>query len=127
MLVTRNKRTLLTIIALILYVVAFNYYLYELIRTDFSHRSKVLLYNYSTLSMLVFFVLDLKAGFESSIHEDFNFVCILSVIINFITIILTHLTIISNPLPTFLSFNIGILIATLMILISGARHGYFKR
>lgn len=76
--------------------------------------------------MIVFYVLDMKAGFETFLHEQFNFICILSVITNIVIIILTHHTILKTPIQTFLSFNLGILLISSIILITGSRHGYFR-
>lgn len=76
--------------------------------------------------MLLFYFLDLKAGIVSYFHEQFNNVCFLSVIINLAIIILTHLTVLEKPLPIFISFNSGILLATLMIAVSGGRHNGFN-
>jgi hypothetical protein len=121
-----KARVFITITVLCVYVIGFNFYLYELTHHFWSHRQKTLLYNTLTLSMLLFYFLDLKTGIVSYFHEQFNNVCYLSVIINFIIIILTHLTILEQPLFIFISFNSGMFIATLMLAIAGARHGTFN-
>jgi hypothetical protein len=119
-----NKRITLTIIALALYVGLFNLYLYRLLTNELSHRRISLMYDYITLGMIIFSFLDLKLGVYKGLHEQFNLLCFLSVIFNFVIIILTQHTILTNPLPTFVSFNGGIFIATIMIGISYIRHGF---
>ena len=118
-------RVFITVAILCAYLIAFNFYLYELTHHLLSHRRVSLLYNAITLCMLLFYFLDLKNGIVSYFHEQFNNICFLSAIVNFIIIILTHLTILEKPLPVFISFNGGMLIAALMVAISGARHGSF--
>lgn len=118
-------RTAVTVVALILYVLSFNFYLYELTHI-LTHRKATLLYNSITLSMLLFFILDLKLGFVSHLHEQLNLLCFLSVIANILLIICTHLFLIREPLALFFIFNGSIFATTLMVAISMYRHGFFK-
>lgn len=117
-------RQALTIGILIVYLVLFNYYIYELTLPDMPIECKKLFYNYITLGMVVFTFADIKAGFVSYLHEQFNNICILSVVINFILIILTHHTILQNPIPMFFAFNGSVFAVTVMIGFSIIRHGY---
>lgn len=91
-----------------------------------SHGKISLLYNYITLGMLAFSYSDLKSGLHDGLHTQFNTLCFLSLFVNFILIILIHLTVLKNPIPVLVSFNGGTLLATLMVLIAGIRHGLFK-
>lgn len=116
-------RAAITLIALCLYVGAFNLYLYELTKVDI--RESKLFYNYTTAGMIAFFVIDLKTGFESFYHRQFNLACILAVIANFVLIILTHHLIITKPIPMFFTFNSIIFITNLIILTTLGRHGHF--
>lgn len=120
-------RTLLTLIVLILYVGLFNLYIYELPRPYMSLKECKLLYNYLTVSMLIFFVADLKYGFDNWLHAQLNFICILSVIINFILIILTHHVILKTPVEMFFVFNGSIFATTAMILICSTKYGYHRK
>lgn len=106
------------------YVGLFNFYIYELTRTWFTPEGKRLFYNYLTMGMVGFTFADIKAGFVSYLHEQFNNICILSVVINFILIILTHHTILQNPIPMFFAFNGSVFAVTVMIGFSIIRHGY---
>lgn len=85
------------------------------------------MYDYITLAMIIFFMIDMKFGLSVGFHEQFNDLCVISVIVNFIIIICTHEKLLIEPSPTFFSFNGGMLIATIMILISCWRHGYFSK
>lgn len=119
-----KTRIYITIIAIILYVGLFNFYIYELTRIPY--RNAVLFYNYLTLSTVVYFLLDWKSGFINKWHEQLNLICILCVIVNYIIIILTHHVILTKPIPMFFAFNGGIFAVTILILINGVKHGYFK-
>lgn len=77
--------------------------------------------------MIVFFTADIKAGFVSNYHKQFNFLCILSVIINYILIILIHLTIIKSAAPMLLLFNGLVFAVTIMIGTNMRKYGYFKK
>jgi cytochrome c biogenesis factor len=115
-------RLALTVIVVIIYVGLFNLYIYDLTKIDI--RASKLFYNYLTLSALIFFLLDIKSGFVSFIHKQFNLILILCVIINYVIIILTHHTILQNPKPMFWAFNGSVFAVTLIIGSSILRHGY---
>lgn len=114
-------RLYITILALITYVALFNLYIYELHRVDV--KTYKLFYNYLTFSMLLFALLDLKAGFISYMHEQFNLMCFCCLLINYIVIILTHHTILKECDPIFFAYNGGVFAATIMIGSSILRHG----
>lgn len=117
-------RIAITIGVLFLYDIAFNFYIYELLRVP--HRNAALLYNYITLGMLVFCVTDWKLGFVNAFHSQFNFVCFLSLIVNYVLIILTHHQFLTSPVYMFLAFNSGVFAVTMMVFVSGIRHKFFK-
>ena len=117
-------RVYITVIVLAIYVGLFNLYIYDLTRLDI--KSSKLFYNYLTLGMVMFFIADWKSGFVNYIHEQFNLLCILCVIVNYILIILTHHIILTSPIPMFFAFNGGVCLVTMMIFISGIRHKTFE-
>lgn len=86
-----------------------------------------LFYNYLTLGMIVFFLIDLKTGFESIWHKQFNLIAILCVIINYIIIILNHHGLLCDSIGVFWIFNGSVFVTSLMILTSGIHHGIFKK
>lgn len=85
-----------------------------------------LLYNYITVTMLVFCLIDSRTGFESWWHKEFNLICYLAVIINFIIIILTHHQFVSDGFWILTISNGSIFVVSLMILMSATRHGEFN-
>lgn len=115
-------RTILTALVLILYVGLFNFYLYELPRDFLSLKECKLLYNYLTLGMIVFYLLDKSSGFDNWLHKELNKICIFCVLINYVLIILTHHTVLKNEMTELIAFNAAIFVTTLMILISAIRH-----
>lgn len=119
-----KTRIAITIIALILYVGLFNLYLYDLTRINIG-TSKVF-YNMITLFAVGFFVLDLKAGFVNHVHQQFNLLLILCVIVNYIIIICTHTGWILDTDNLFYSFNISVFTITLTIFICEMRYKTFR-
>lgn len=117
-------RIAITMIALFTYDIAFNFYIYELLHISPNHAA--ILYNIITLSMLVFSVTDWKLGFVNDFHKQFNFICFLSLMVNYVLILLTRSKIIISPIPMFLIFNSGVFAVTAMIMISGIRHKIFE-
>lgn len=117
-------RIAITIIALILYVGLFNLYLYELTRINIG-TSKIF-YNVITLFAVGFFLLDIKAGFVNHIHQQFNLLLILCVLINYILIICTHAEWINDTDGLFYSFNISVFAITLTIFICEVRYKTFR-
>lgn len=117
-------RISITVASLVLYVMLFNLYIYELQIIDI--RIAKLFYNYLTLSMVVFYLIDRSAGFVSYFHKQFNLLCILSVIVNYVIIILTHHKILEKPIPIFYAFNCGIFLATVMVVKSMIKHKVYE-
>lgn len=117
-------RTYITISAIIIYVLLFNLYLYEL--TKIPIKNSKLFYNYLTLGMLLFALLDLKAGFVGFMHTQLNLICFSCLIINYIIIILTHHVVLKNTDPLFYVFNGSVFATTLMIGSSIYRHDYYE-
>jgi hypothetical protein len=115
-------RTLLCLIIIILYVGLFNLYIYELTHPFISLQAKKLFYNYLTLGMIIFYVVDSKLGFDNWLHKQLNHISILSVIINFLLIILNWHLLLNDAVMMFWIFNSAVFLTTSMILISSIRH-----
>lgn len=111
----------------IIYLLLFNFYIYELTH-GLSHRKCVLFYSYLTGGMTAICFFDRVHITRLTVHRQFNILSILSVLANFILIILTQHTVISNTRDTamFYTFNGLIVVVTIMIFISGIKHGIFK-
>lgn len=80
-----------------------------------------LFYNYLNIGMLLFYFFDLKTGFESEWHKEFNSICFWTLIMNYILIILNHHELITDPITKFWWFNGSVVVVSLMILINGKR------
>lgn len=120
MLVAKH-RIYLTIAMWITYLLLFNYYIWSMTHGMQEHYYR-LLYNYITISAIILYVADNKLGIVNFIHEQFNFLFILCVIINYILIILTRHGIIANWQEIFWTFNGLVLFVTLMICYSIRKH-----
>lgn len=119
-------RVAITIIVLILYVGLFNLYIYDLTRVDI--KTSKLFYNYLTFGGLLFFLLDIKAGFVNEYHKQFNLLLVLCILINYIIIILVHSEVLSskNTWPIFYSFDLSVFAITLTIFICEIRYKTFN-
>lgn len=118
---TAKHRVYLSIVILTAYVLLFNYYLWAMTHGMNEHYYR-LLYYYITAVFTSIYLLDRKMGIVSFIHEQFNFLLILCVLINYVLIILTrHCIIDTNWKPMFWSFNGGVLFVTISVLINGIK------
>lgn len=118
-------RALITSVVWIAYLVMFNLYLFELTH-GLSHRRGILMYSYITMGAIIFYLIDRSGGLVTDLHKEFNTLLILSVINNFVLIILTQHLIIRNAEQMFYMFNGTEIIITLIILFSAFRHGFIK-
>lgn len=114
-------RTAFAIVILVLYVAAINYYIATL--GGIPIRYSKLIYNCATGLTVAFLFIDTPVEY---LHKQVNKINKVSLSINFIIIIFTHLLIISDPTNMLLLFNGSIFVTTLMIFVSGWQHGYFK-
>lgn len=83
------------------------------------------MYNLITFGMLVFCVFDWKFGFVNDFHKQFNFLGFLSLMVNYLLIILTRTRVITDPVPMFFVFNSGLFLVTAMVFSSGIKHRIF--
>lgn len=119
-------RSVRCIVVLIIYCVLFNLYLFQLVNPHVPMKQVKLLYNYLNIGMLLFYFIDLKTGFESGWHEQFNNICFLVVILNYVLIIFSHHGLLTEPVTMFLCFNGAVIATSLFLLISGGRHDVFN-
>lgn len=119
-----KARIAVTIIALIVYVGLFNLYIYDLHRIDIKHSK--LFYNYLTAGALAFALSDLKAGFVNGYHRQFNLLIFLSILVNYILIILVHSEVIGGVYPLFYCFNVPVFAITLTIFICELKYKTFR-
>lgn len=121
-------RVIICIIVLCLYVLAFNFHLWELIHEDLlTFRQNKLFYYYTTGGMIAFTFADIKLGIIYYLHEQLNTICILTVLTNFIIIILINHLIITKSLFILSTFNLLIFVITVIITISAKRHGFINK
>lgn len=121
------NRTLLTIAIILLYLVAFNTYIYLLSNGMLNPKERRLWYYYITATMTLFSWIDLKTITSSYYHNGFNDIAFCALFANFVLNILNHHGIFnSNGASAFLTFNGLFFVLTTMILISGGRHGHFE-
>lgn len=119
-----RSRVIFTVIILCLYVVLFNFYIWQLTHIGNGSQTK-LLYNYITFFTLIFYFINQYDTTQA--NEQLNKMIFFVILSNFILIILTHHRILTQAPPMFLSFNGLIFAVTSIIGITGYNHGYFKK
>ena len=125
----RGMKTKQTLVALITYSLLLDFYIYELKYRDILEYIQCkIFYNIITGFMIVFYVWNSKRDIENYYHYELNNICILTVIINYVLIImtLTSKVFLDNPIKTFLSFNFVIAAISIAVLYWGYFYGYFK-
>ncbi len=119
-------KTIFTGLVLLCFLVSYNLYLYKL-ATAVCDMHIMKLWSYYSIGglMLGCFV---SEWLEVDSYFQFLFinVCKLVFLVTVSVIILTHHRILINPYYGLSIIDFGTAIATLMILISGGRHGYFS-
>lgn len=111
---------------LLLYLIAFNAYIYLLSNSMLSPKQYKLTYNYITAGFFIFTFIDRLMITEASFHSQVNIGCFFALVCNYLLIILTHHQIIMFPEYEFWLFN-GLVFATVLpILIFGGKHGLLK-
>lgn len=121
-------RLVVTIFALCIYVLFFNWYIYALTDGNYTIRCAKLIYSCSTLFIALFYKINQMIKGMSQINEQLNEVCFWALICNFIFILLTHACILTKeePQKMFYAFNGSVFALTIIILISMRRHGFLK-
>lgn len=118
-------RSIVCIIAIMLYSVFFSLYIFQWTNPDVPMKQLKLWYNYINVGMLIFYWIDLKTGFESEWHKEFNAICFFAVILNYILVILNHHELLNDPVSKFWCYNGSLFVTSLFVLISGGRHNAF--
>lgn len=122
-------RVIICILALCLYVLAFNFYLWELTHQDIlTYRGSKLCYSYITAGMILFTGLNRYIGINYHFHNQLNQICFLSILTNFALIILTlhGLFIHAHPFVIFYTFNGSVFAVTVIVSICSNRHGFLQ-
>lgn len=120
-------RVALSILAVVIYVLAFNACLYYhgIIPT----RYYKITYNLITLFGIATYAIDKHFGIISYLQREFNRILLVCIIMNYLLILATLLLVVSdtNFKDKFYVFNGAIFAVSLMIFISGFKHGLFKK
>lgn len=120
-------RSIFCITIIMAYCVLFSLYVFQLTNPDVPMKQLKLFYNYLNVGMLLFYFIDLKTGFESEWHHQFNTICFMVVILNYVLIIFNHHGLLTDPINKFWCFNGSVIVTSIVILISGGRHGTFNK
>lgn len=121
-----KTRIALTVIMILLYVGLFNVYIFNLTRINIT--TSKLFYNYLTAGAILFYFLDARCGFVNDYHKQFNLLLILSILVNYVIIILIHSHVLhpDHPKDIFYSFNLPVFIITLTIFICEIQYKTFR-
>lgn len=121
-------RTVITIIALTTYLIAANFLIWRLgygckDAVSVIHNKEWLIESWVFIS--TFALIDEWCKYTTFLHKQFNHLCKLALILDFIIYLLIYLQVLKSPVEQFIYFNGSMLAVTVMILISGLRHGTF--
>lgn len=122
-----DKRAYLSFFVLIGYTLCFNVYLYELFYGPWQPvNSKGFFYLITIVSKLYLFI-NRKVKKRTELSEHIDDIMDLTVIINFVIIMLSLYDLIFIPLLYFFIYNGSVLVTTLIVLIIGSKYGAFKK
>ncbi len=110
-------------VALLAFLISYNLYLYKM-ATEVCDMRIMKLWNYYSIGGLLLVVFFVKP--KGDLERTFLLVSKFCILITLLTILLTNHAIIKNPYYSLWAINLGTAFVTLMIIISGGRHGYFK-
>jgi hypothetical protein len=112
-------------LSLILFLTTYSHYLYMLANTKMNNAEQRLR-NYWPLLFLLTVIFAFERIQKTYYQTLFLLTCWSAIFITIIVILLTNHGYITNPYYMLGIIDLGTLIATLMILISGGRHGAFN-
>lgn len=119
-------KSVLFMLVMILYIILYGGYLYTEITVPYS-RTALKVWNYSCIGGLTFSMLVLYlTGIETFIQQQLFIICFIILLVTFTIIILVNLLIVSNPYYILSIFYGSNFVFTVMVLISGLKHGTFK-
>lgn len=118
-------KTFLLGLSLILFLVAYNHYLYRLANV-YMDGAEQRIRNYWPILFLLIVIFIFERTHTTYYQHLFLLTCWSVIFITIIVILLTNHGFITNPYYMLGMIDLGTLIATLMILISGGRHGAFN-
>lgn len=122
-----DKRSIINLTLLALYAAGFNFYLYELFLGSWDKLDTKIFYYGITIVFLTWLTVDDYFGYLTYLQKTTNLIGKISILINFLIIIFTLNNKLNNPIAYFVVLNCSNLLLTVSILISGCRHGYFKK
>lgn len=109
-----------------MYLILYGGYLYTEMTIPYP-RTALKVWNYSCIGSLTFAMIMLYlSGIDTFIQQQLFIICFIILLVTFTTIILVNLFIVSNPYYILSIFYGSNFVFTVMVLISGLRHGIFK-
>ena len=120
-------RLVFCIIAWIGYLISFNLYVWNLTNPVLLPEVKKLWYCYTTGLILTFYTIDSWNGYDTFMHEQIGKLIMITVIINFVLIALTHHGIVNEPTLLIITYNAIWLTIAAMVFISSWKNGLFNK
>jgi len=118
---------ILNLLALLLYTGFNNLYIYELFYGSWEYRLTKGFFYFFTSIFVLFLIVGEGTGYRSNREFQTNLICKITLLACFIIFAFTQLDIfMPKPRMYFLSLNGSVFAISIIILISGLRHDYFK-
>lgn len=121
-----DKRAIFGFTVLIISVGVYNLYLYELLWGTWEKREAKALFYLITAFVLLYLLIEDLTKKGSITNFQITVICKCSLIINFLLFSLILYGSIANPVVYLYILNGSIFVISIMVLISGLRHGIFK-
>lgn len=121
-----DKRTYINLFALIAYTGLFNLYLYELFYGSWNIANVKGFYYLITILTLLWGIIDRKIKNSTETSNHINLITEITVIINFVFIILNLYDLLFIPLLNFFLYNGSVLVVSVIVLIASTKHEIFK-
>jgi len=122
-----GHRLAICVIVWISYLVSFNLYVYHLTDPSILPEVKKLWYCYTTGLTLAFYTADSWNGYHTFMHEMMGKMIMITVIVNFLLIALTHHGILNDPIVMIMVYNSIWLTIAVMIFVSLRKNGLLKK
>lgn len=120
------SKCFITALCLIIFLTSHTLFTYNVANFHFEVWERDLWKSYSYSFIFISMYILIKAGITSYIQKQFIEVTFFCVLFTFVITLLTNNLVVTEPYKLMYVVDIGTILATVMILISAARHGLLK-
>lgn len=119
-------RIIITCVFLIGFCTSIDIYLWRFDNNCLPIKQMRIWYNSTLLIFFLYTFIDEILSYKSYLHQQYNFICKITIFINIILVLFTHMDIINSLWQKWLMFNGAVIVAVITITSSAFRHGTFS-